>query len=323
MQSNLIQSLMVSLFLSMVSVVVFAADKPKIVFIDSYSSGYSWSDGIEQGIRETLPDSVELRIFRMDTKGRSVEYMEQAGAAAVEFIQAHRPEVVIACDDNASKFMVPKLPKNPPALVVCGINWSHSAYTYPPMTSGMLEVSLVRQIVDTLQRDTGLENPRLGAIGAPGTTVDQNIAAYKNILGLHFEKEYRPTDWETWQKMYLTAQEEVDILLMTTFAGVEEFDVKKAYPLVDTHTKIPTGTQFLPQAGIAMLTIAKVPQEQGRWSAQAALQFIENGSLPPWTTNQEASIHFSPEIIKTVLDKGGKAVDLIKLFKIGAKPAMR
>ena len=69
--------------LSTSSIMVHADDiaGKKVLFIDSYHTGYKWSDGITKGIQDVVGDSgVELKIHRMDTKRNTSEEFKKNAA---------------------------------------------------------------------------------------------------------------------------------------------------------------------------------------------------------------------------------------------------
>ncbi|MEZ4485605.1 MAG: hypothetical protein R2864_13850, partial [Syntrophotaleaceae bacterium] len=119
----------------------------KVLWVDSYHQAYEWSAGIETGIREGLQGSgVELRIVRMDSKRRSSEdQIRKAALKAKAEIEAYRPDLVIASDDNAVKHLVvPYLKDTDLPVVFCGVNWDASIYGLPAgNVAGMVEVDLV------------------------------------------------------------------------------------------------------------------------------------------------------------------------------------
>ena len=84
----------------------------KVLFIDSYHEGYAWSDGIGRGINSILDGTgVELKVVRMDTKrNKDAAFKEQAALKAKKVIEEFGPDVVIAADDNASKYLIKPFP---------------------------------------------------------------------------------------------------------------------------------------------------------------------------------------------------------------------
>jgi hypothetical protein len=109
----------------------------KVLLIDSYHEKYEWSDGIVAGVKSALSGKgVELKVVRMDTKRNSAaEFAKAAGIQARETIESFKPDVVIACDDNASKYVVEPFYKNAALPVVfCGVNWDAAATAIPTRT---------------------------------------------------------------------------------------------------------------------------------------------------------------------------------------------
>jgi hypothetical protein len=137
-----------------------------IVHIDSYHAGYRWSDGIRKGIQKALKNTgINLLTHQMDTKRRADEsFKVSAAAKARAFIETTQPDLVIACDDNASKYLVSKYYKNVELpFVFCGVNWDELAYGYPYQNAtGIVEVDFINLLVAQLKRHS--KGDRIGVI---------------------------------------------------------------------------------------------------------------------------------------------------------------
>jgi hypothetical protein len=134
--------------------------KKKILYIDSYHAAYPWSAGITAGIQKIMSPrhDVELKIFRMDTKrNQSEEFKKAAALKAKALIESWQPDVVIASDDNASKYLiVPYYKDGTLPFVFCGVNWDAGVYGFPCRNvTGMVEVQLIDQIITTLENMPG------------------------------------------------------------------------------------------------------------------------------------------------------------------------
>ena len=106
-------------------------DTRKIFFINSYHVGYPSSDGVTQGIQETLAGKdIDLEIFYLDTKQHpAVDQIKGKVKEALRKIEQFSPDVVIASDDNAVKYLVaPYLDTAGIPVVFCGVNWSAEQY---------------------------------------------------------------------------------------------------------------------------------------------------------------------------------------------------
>ena len=127
----------------------------KCLFVASYHQGYAWQDGLERGLRSVLEGKCEIRQFNMDTKRNpSHEFGKKMALEAKARIESWKPDIVIASDDNASKYLVApyfkdaKLP-----FVFCGINWTAKEYGYPySNATGMIEVFPIKQLIKQIKR---------------------------------------------------------------------------------------------------------------------------------------------------------------------------
>ena len=145
-------------------------EKKKVLYIDSYHAEYIWSRDITAGVRSVLNPrkDIELKIFRMDTK-RNMGEADKKNAAqkARELIESWRPDVVIASDDNASKYLIAPYYKNAKLpFVFCGLNWDAAIYGFPADNiTGMVEVAMLEPTIDTLKRLCRRGSHRLPRIG--------------------------------------------------------------------------------------------------------------------------------------------------------------
>ena len=249
----------------------------KVVFVDSYHRGYAWSDGIESGIHEVLDGTgVELKIVRLDTKQNpDVNFGEAAGSDAKSEIETFNPDVVIACDDNAQKYLVvPYFKGSSLPVVFCGVNWDASMYGYPTgNVTGMIEVELPYQLVELLK---GYANgDRLGIISIDSETERKVVDTYNSLFFDGQLKPYWASTQEEFKEAFLTAQQEVDIIFIGNNAGSDTWDETEMTQFFLVNTNIPTGAIYDWMAPYSLLTLAKSPKEQGVWAAQAVLQILD------------------------------------------------
>lgn len=272
------------LLLVIISAVAMAGEKyagKKILFVDSYHAGYRWSDGIATGIQETLKDTgVQLKRVEMDTKRNTSEAFKKAAAvSAKNSIQAFKPDVVIAGDDNASKYLiVPYFKDADLAFVFCGINWDASVYGFPyKNVTGIVETDFVAQVIRQLRKYA--RGDRIGFIGDDSLTTRKNGQYHQDSLNIQYDEMVFARTFEEWQKKYLELQDRVDLLLFINYAGIADWEEDKARRFIIENTKIPSGTNNIWTAPFSLLGIIKSPEEQGRWAARAALRILDG--VPP------------------------------------------
>jgi ABC-type uncharacterized transport system substrate-binding protein len=287
--------------------------KKKVLFVDSYHRGYEWSDGVTEGVLDIFAaklneddttnnseSKVELRIFRMDTKrNTSEEFKQQAALKAKNVIESWRPDIVIASDDNAFKYLVMPYYKDADLpIVFCGLNWDASIYGAPySNTAGMVEISLVRQLMEQLRRHS--HGNRIGFLAGDTITPRKEAVYYKSLFNLDMTEIY-VNNFEDWKKNYIDMQQNFDILILNNNAGINDWNKTEALELIHTHTIVPAGSTLDWMIDYSLLAYARIPAEQGEWSANAALEIL-NGKSPsdiPIVRNKKAKVYLNMEIAR-------------------------
>jgi ABC-type uncharacterized transport system substrate-binding protein len=294
--------------------------KNRILYIDSYHAGYDWSDGITDAIKSVLqPKDVELKIFRMDTKRNADEaFKKKAALEAKALIEAFNPAVVIASDDNASKYLIQPYYKNAKLpFVFCGVNHSGEAYGYPyDNVTGMVEVSPIPKLIYSLKHFNRSE--KVALLIGDSLTDHKDAESYAGMIDLPFDRIH-VGDFERWKAEYIRLQDQYDIMIVGNNASVRGWDADAALKVVMSKTKIPTGCDLDFMAPFSFLGYTKVAQEQGRWAAQTALRIID-GTSPaeiPMTKNVEGNLIVNLKVAtalgikvpKSLLRKAGKIIE--------------
>ncbi len=248
----------------------------RILFIDSYHQGYAWSDGITAGVNATLKDSgADLKVVRMDTKRNNTEdFKVQAAAKVKSIIDEYKPDVVIAADDNASKYLIKPFYKNAALpFVFCGVNWDASVYGYPyKNVTGMVEVSGAKELVELLSQFA--KGPKIGVLAEDTLTEHKEVENYKTNLSIDVTPIY-VTSFEEWKKKFVELQSQVDMLVFGNTAGMIDFDMEAAKAFAIKNSKIPTGAIQKATVPYAMVGYLKVAEEQGIWAAKSALKILD------------------------------------------------
>ena len=250
----------------------------KVLFIDSYHQGYPWSDGITSGIQSVFADTdVELMIHRMDTKRNgSEDFKKQAAMKAKAVIEQFKPDVVIATDDNASKYLiVPYYRGGELPFVFAGVNWDASVYGYPARNvTGMVEVSAPDQLLQII--GTVSQGQRLGSLTGDTTTGRKENDNYARILDITFEEEAYVSTFEEWKQAYLAMQNKV--------------------------AKIPSGSVQPWMAPYVLVAFTKDATEQGEWAANTAMEIL-NGRSPaeiPITRNSRGRMIVNSKMARSL-----------------------
>lgn len=271
----------------------------KILFIDSYHEGYGWSDGITIGVQTALQDSgAELKILRMDTKRNgSDDFKKAAALKAKAVIEEFKPDVVIAADDNASKYLiVPYYKDSDLPFVFCGVNWDASGYGFPAKNvTGMLEVTPIPQLIEQLQMFA--QGNRLGFLAPELLTAHKELDNISKVFGLT-PVAYFAKDFSDWQKGFKELQGKVDILILDSDGGLYSDKADEMLAFVEANTKIATGTTYDFMAPYTLIAFAKLAEEQGNWAATTALSILNGTKVAsiPLVKNKEGKLIINTRI---------------------------
>ena len=258
------------------------ANAAKCVYVSSYHKGYAWSDGVERGLLRTLKDNCEVTVFNMDTKRlKDQKSIEKAALAAKQLIDDTLPDVVIASDDNASKYLIVPYYKDAEIpFVFCGVNWTVEQYGYPfSNVTGMIEVAAIEQMFDKAAAITG-KISHAYYIGADTLTERKNL--------MRFEAGGKTNDIEItarlvstmteWIEAYEQAQE-ADLVIIGSHAGIEQWDEESVMSAITPITKTLSATNHGWMMPYTMFGMTKIPEEQGEWAGKIAIE-IMNGTKP-------------------------------------------
>ncbi len=254
------------------------AELPRCLFVSSYHPGYAWSDGVQRGIELVLRGRCQLRQFDMDTeRHKTPADMEAAARRARALIEQWHPQVVIASDDNAARYLVKSYFRDAAIpFVFCGVNWSVAEYGFPySNVTGMIEVAPVRAMIREAQMLTG-NGDRFYYLSADTATERKNLARFQKVaeaLGLGIE--YRlVSSRDQWVTAYRQAQD-YPYLVIGSHAGIADWDFAAARRAIVGHTRRLTVTNQEWMMPVSMLGFTKIPEEQGRWAAEAALAILD------------------------------------------------
>jgi hypothetical protein len=284
----------------------------RCLYVSSYHSDYPWDQGIRRGLSPLLARHCELSFFYMDTKrNREPDFAAARARQALAIIESEQPDVVIAADDNASRYLVvPYLRDSSIPVVFCGVNTSAAPYDYPySNATGMVEVTPHRPLLLALQGI--LPSPRKGLYLAADVLSQRRMYARLrerfSQAGIELEADFVDTQQE-WESSWLDPQRG-DFLFVGNPAGIEFWDSSRALRFVQLNPDILTLTAWDWLAPMAMITVTKDPEEQGLWAASVARKIIVDGVSPgeiPVVTNR----HWRMLANRRLLERGGFSLPL-------------
>ncbi len=295
------------LFVIFLLILSCSAPPPKVFFLNSYHQGYGSSDDITEGIQEILSAAgVQFDIFYMDSKRQnSSEYLEDIALKARAAIEAAKPDVIIASDDNAVKYVIAPFFKDGPVPVVfCGVNWSCEQYGLPTENvTGMLEVLPIDAALITLKKL--YPNASTLTILSENTTSEYNNKRILDPLYKQygFDPTYRLVDnYSDWKKAFKKANDTSDLIFVVTNGAIRYWNPDDAVPFVAETIKKPVFTADDFMMDYAVFGFTKVAKEQGLWAAEKAIDII-NGASPQdikVTKNQQSRTYLNSTLAKKI-----------------------
>lgn len=282
----------------------FAAESKlkRCLYVGSYHKGYAWQDGIELGLVSTLEGKCEFKRFDMDTqRNTEPEFAQQKALEAKALIESWQPDVVIASDDNASKFLVkPYFKDAKTPFVFCGVNWSVEDYGYPySNATGMIEIDAIRPLIKEVQRvnpnvKTGacLTQPQISE-----TKFCDRFQEFGNSYGIKL-KTITFTTMDEFEKQYMAAQDS-DFVVFVNSAGIKGWDAKKAKKIILARSRKLSVAVNEWMNAYTMLSFTKIAEEQGEYSGEVALKIL-GGAKPsdfPIVSNRKWNIFVNESIL--------------------------
>lgn len=287
-------------------------EKKKIVYVNSYHNGFPPSNQITEGIYENLPaDSFDIITYFMDTKRNpSEDYIRERTATILDSIKREDPDLLIASDDNAVKYLVvPNFQDDPMPIVFCGVNWNASQYDLSNCNiTGIIELLPIVESMQTLKSYyPSLQN--LLVLNENTTTSRKTFPLLDTLLngiGISVTQEL-VNDFEAWKSVFIEGNKAFDAIYLQTRGAIKNWEHDEALSIIDQHIKVPLFTCEDFMMPYAVLGLTQVSKEQGIWAAETAkrilsgtnpadIPFSKNTMTKVWINSRLAEkIHFIPD----------------------------
>jgi len=284
-----------------------ARPQKKVFYINSYHEGYAPSDEAMDAIRKILSAAgVQLEVFFLDAKRHpETDEILKRSAEALDRIQKFRPDVLIASDDDAVKYVIaPHFRSGPIPAVFCGVNWSSEPYGLPSENvTGIIETVPVEAALKDLRRSFP-KIQKLRVLSEDSTSERNNRALLDPLYRrLGFEPSYALVpDFASWKKEFVKAQLDADVIYLPTMGAVAGWNEAEARQWVAEHIRKPVFTCDDFMMPYAAYGLTKVAREQGEWAAAAALKILR-GAKPrdiPLASNQRVRCFVNPELAEKI-----------------------
>ena len=288
---------------------------PNCVYIASYAPGYLWQDEISKTINKTLNGVCQIHTFYMDTKSiRMQDRLKKIGQQARDFIEKHQPDIILASDDNAMKYVIQPYYKDSQIPVVfCGINHTGRPYGLPYRnTTGMIEklpIERIYKFVLSKRQSRSDNTPIELAFLATNTKSEKKKVKYFQEVAQNYPIKVIPffvNSLSKWHEQYLRLNHNPKyhaIILANARPLKEEWNPELEqifHQKNNQKTTIAYQKNMFPYSHITFLISAT---EQGRWTAETAKLILQQG----YTTtdlqivpNQQFELRYNPNMLQTL-----------------------
>jgi hypothetical protein len=257
-------------------------ESKKIIYVDSYHREYQPNILTRKGFKSGLKGyRFDIHYEFMDAKRKKTEALQMSEALRIKkIIDKQKPDLIVASDDSASKYLIAPYFKNSNIPVVfCGVNWDASAYGFPAANiTGQVEVELISELISSLQRFS--KGKHLGIISGNTLTDRKSIKQYSEVLGVRFNHVVLVNTMEEWKKGFVDIQKHVDVLVLRHNAGIKGWIDSVAREFIVKNTSIPTGSITSKFGQYSLICFPKMNYEFGEIAADMAEKILFKGIDP-------------------------------------------
>jgi ABC-type uncharacterized transport system substrate-binding protein len=213
--------------------------RKRVLVLHSYHPEFVWVQDVNKGIVRGLEEerfeadkNIQLEYFYMDTKRKTDEKwkLEVAGKAKAR-IAAFKPDVVIAVDDNAQKYVVKDMANGDVPFVFLGVNANPMDYGYlrsmeapGGQVTGSIErerfeqsLALLRQLVP------GAANLAILCDDGPtGKPIVERVTQQSPSLGINIVAAKQTGSFSEWQRFVREVQPQAEALLVILYHTLKD-----------------------------------------------------------------------------------------------------
>ena len=280
---NLIGALLLSTTSLCLSTPAFCQDQSqsKVLIISSYHKGFSWSDGVVRGAysRFHLSD-IRINTFYMDAwLNQSTDTIGQSLSRIDKLLQQLDPTLIIVADDVAAKHVVSHLAQTTSLpIVITGLkNDQSNFHSLSDNVTGIADTAFVSSLIGLLSDYSN--GSKVGFLGLNTLSARENLKGYNAKLKRSFDQVFFVNNLEEWKQRFVELQSSVDMMILENPEGLGGWKISQFKDFVHREAVIPIGSTYIQLAPLSLVTIGRVPEEQGWWAADTALKIL-NGAEP-------------------------------------------
>lgn len=238
--------------------------RKKVLVLHSYGPDFVWVQNLNKGIVKGLDEerfydgrNTTIDYFYMDTKRKASEsWKKQVSEEAINAIRKMRPDVVIATDDNAQKYVVAKFLDSSIPFIFAGVNADPASYGYIDSmerpghnVTGSIERERFEQSIRFLRRlQPNVRKIAVLCDGSPtGKAVVGRVKTVAPSADVSISASLQTDDFDEWKQFVLDQQKKADALLVVLYHTLKDKQGRNISP--DTVLNWTVKNNHLPDFG--------------------------------------------------------------------------
>lgn len=292
------------------------ANLPKVMILHSYTDSYSWTNSINKFLTKELNDRQYLKydFYYMDSKQRYDSKIEKRTMKAV---RDYNPELIIAFDDNAQKFISKNFDKIPSKtkIIFAGVNGYVDKYNYKDKknVTGVFEhkpvdgLLYIISIINKQNNTQDYKNITLLSDNSNSAQIDKEILLQESWQDFNFSVKNVST-FKQWQDFILSIdKEETNYLLISGYRKLADengnyVDYKEVVKWTNENSPIKIiGLNFFAAMDGFALSIGSSPAEQVSLALNMMDKILKDNISPsdiPYETPSTYSIAINDKVAK-------------------------
>lgn len=279
------------------------AKQASIVYINSYHEGYQWTDKGFAAFKQNLKIDADIHALYLDSKrNQSPTHIKQVTQMTLEFINQHKPDLIIAAEDNASKYIIEPYFKNSDIPVIfLGVNLDASIYGYPyENATGIIEMDGIKNLIQALK--TIKVNGQFQMLFSATNTSQKT----KHILekeGLTNLKLHTAQTDKQWYDTLSKINEESDFLALDTITGIAGLTEASALHFIKENITQPIISTSYTSRNLSHIGYVNIAEEHGVWAANVASKVMNGQDIRSFPIHK--SNHYLMFINQQLIDEMG------------------
>jgi len=290
----------VFLVFSLATVAWFKLSQPRILVLHSYAPDYSWTRDIDIGLKRVLDAKLGYKVqwHYMDTKNHpDKESKVKAGMLARRSIDALKPNLIIAIDDDAQIYAAKQYAGDPNiSILFAGINGLVEPYGYHKVSNvtGIYERRPLLDLRRALLDMRGPEGLGLGHqilhLGDRSESVQADLAEIEIFDWKPFKivESILVDTFDDWKQAVRGVKGKTNLILVSNYRNIYATAARKKLVSPGEIIKWTEENASVPVVGIGgymvedggMFAIGVSGYEQGETAARMAIQVLDHDAVP-------------------------------------------